>query len=264
MAAKEQFTGLLSQDHAYATAVLRGWSSWMADNGCLGCGCELDASDRDSLCSSCVQTLWSMPRCQRCDEHCHVTEHASFRCFKCSRKKMAHDKATSLGSYQLWLRQAILRTKYGQDPVALNYLQGLALNFPVPQGGDVVLTYVPSHPKRCRQRGASGQHIPQMLKGYLKMNGLKLQTLLKKTQFVEAQVNRNRIQRLNGEDLVFEVVSSSLEGQDVWLFDDVTTTGATFRAAVRALKSAGAKAVSTLSFAKSSLEISNATAISAS
>ena len=264
MADKKQFTGLLRQDHPYADAVLRSWSSWVAANGCLACGCELDPSYKDSLCLTCAQTLWSMPRCKRCDERCHPMEHASSRCFKCRRKKMAHDKALSLGPYQLWLRQAILRVKYSQDSVALDHLQGMALNFPVPHGADVVLTYVPSHPKRCRQRGASGQHLPQMLKGYLTMNGLTLHTCLKKTQFIEAQVNRNRSQRLNGEDLFFEVVASSLEGKEVWLFDDVTTTGATFRAAVRALKSAGAKGVSTLAFAKSTLETSHATAISAS
>jgi competence protein ComFC len=103
-----------------------------------------------------------------------------------------------------------------------------------------------------------------MLKGYLAMHGLRLHALLKKPHFVEAQVKRSRRQRLCSEDLFFEADGPSPMDREIWLFDDVTTTGATFRAAVRALKSAGAKGVSTLAFAKSTLETSHTTAISAS
>ncbi|MBX4189617.1 hypothetical protein KW785_03450 [Candidatus Parcubacteria bacterium] len=69
--------------------------------------------------------------------------------------------------------------------------------------------------------------------------------LLRKEKHTESQTKTaNKRERLTNIDHSMRVVTpSAVEGRSIILLDDVTTTGATFKDARRALKEAGARKV---------------------
>ncbi|MFN7964593.1 MAG: phosphoribosyltransferase family protein [Acidobacteriota bacterium] len=83
--------------------------------------------------------------------------------------------------------------------------------------------------------------------------GVPCSTALRKRRSVRPQTGRDaqaRVQALRG---VFAAEPQSVAGRSILLIDDVATTGATLRSAAAALRSAGAKRVGVLVFARTPL-----------
>lgn len=81
--------------------------------------------------------------------------------------------------------------------------------------------------------------------------GLKPSQCLRKTRSTAPQAGLNEEQRRRNLKDSFAVVKSArVAGKRVLLIDDVFTTGATLRAAVAALKAAGASRVTALTLAR--------------
>ena len=217
---------------------VREWSAWAIPSLCLNCeeavSCQLDFA----LCEICSEVRWNMPRCSRCGHRCHRSELTKTRCHQCKKQSLPFSHCSSLGPYRQWLRKAIVDVKYKQCALSLHYLQKLCCDWPSPDA-DVQLCFVPSHPKRLKQRGAKVQHLAQICETYLKRHQRQFMPLIEKINFSRAQVELNGEERRMAAQGTFRYIGPLPAPSAVWIFDDVYTTGSTIAAACTALSEAG-------------------------
>ena len=112
-----------------------------------------------------------------------------------------------------------------------------------------IITSVPLHPKRLRERGYNqSELIAQAIVATLNTPYpiVIYQELLSRARFTQPQSKQpDRKARLTAlvNAFVLKDPSLPLNHQIIWLIDDVTTTGATLEACAQVLKQAGAKEV---------------------
>jgi len=212
---------------------------WGIPSLCYHCEEPVDPGLRMPLCCKCEDIGWKEPRCRRCASRCHPSEAKGPRCFHCKDVSYPQKSLQSLGPYQDWLRYAILRAKYAEDPVCTRYLRGLLAAWPDEAKG--VLTYIPSHPKRLKERKARGQHLARIL-GRGAVWG-QPECLLERVHYTKAQVYLRGDERRKSAQKFFRYIGPEVAPKEVILFDDVWTTGATARQAASTLREAGVKKV---------------------
>lgn len=105
---------------------------------------------------------------------------------------------------------------------------------------------VPLHPARRRQRGYNQSE--EIARGLTESLGIKTRTdLLWRTKYVASQTRKNRVQRWENVETVFQVIKpEQVRGRHVIIVDDVLTTGATLEACAIELRRAGAATVGVL------------------
>lgn len=112
-----------------------------------------------------------------------------------------------------------------------------------------ILAAIPLHPKKLAMRGFN--QSDEFARGL----SLSLQlpfdpAILVRTVYTETQTRKDRMQRWENVEKVFEVaVPEKVAGKNVVLTDDVLTTGATLEACGHALLEAGARSLKILTIA---------------
>ncbi|MCU1346789.1 MAG: hypothetical protein JWL70_3055, partial [Acidimicrobiia bacterium] len=157
-------------------------------------------------------------------------------CLDCERKLTpAAPKSEALFAYEGCGRALVLALKRNRGRLAVPWLASrLAASA---EGAQVdVVTWAPTTAARRRQRGYDQAEL--LANGVARQLRAPVRSLLRRTSS-EAQHGRPRRERLSGP--AFSAVGPV--GGAVLLIDDVTTTGATLRAAERVLYDAGAAAV---------------------
>lgn len=111
---------------------------------------------------------------------------------------------------------------------------------------------VPLHPSRLRQRRFN--QAGELSRRIARLNDLdfapELLIRIKPTRQQVGLNEKERARNVSGAFVVPEEMKIKLKGKTVLLIDDVYTTGATVKAATRALKRGGVKEVNVLVFAK--------------
>lgn len=102
-----------------------------------------------------------------------------------------------------------------------------------------LLVPIPSHPKRIRERGFNTVYefvrlISQHINIEYDLN------LLRRVKYTETQTGKTKIERRQNVKHAFEL-KKQITYENIILFDEVVTTGATVNEACKALKKAGAK-----------------------
>jgi predicted amidophosphoribosyltransferase len=213
---------------------------WGIPSLCYHCEIPVAPELHLPLCRECSEIGWEEPRCFRCGNRCHPSEVKGPRCFHCKDVSLPQKSLASFGPYKSWLRSAIIRAKYAGDPACIRYLQNLTREgWGIQSEG--VLTFIPSHPRRLKERKAKGQHLPLLL-GKQNSLGPTLQ-LLERVHYTRAQVHLRGDERRKSRENFFKYIGPTEAPEKVILFDDVWTTGATARQAATTLKEAGVKEV---------------------
>lgn len=155
------------------------------------------------------------------------------------------------GSYQnYYLKEIIHHLKYQfikdlTAPLAKLIIKSLELKFNKDffNNQNIVLTPVPLHPKKLRQRGFNQAELLANLIG--KHFNLNTKLVLKKIRSTKPQMTiEEKNERLENLKNAFICVDeNSIVGKTVFLIDDVMTTGATLEECGRVLKQAGAKKI---------------------
>lgn len=152
------------------------------------------------------------------------------------------DGCRALLSYEGAAREVVAQLKYRGARSTITWLAGGLAQ--LVDGGVVdLLTWAPTTPYRRRRRGFDQAEL--LARTVSRMCGARCASTLVREPG-PAQTGRSLTARRVGP--VFRP-TVALEGQRVVVIDDVVTTGATFDAAGRALRSAGAGAVAGLAAA---------------
>ncbi len=116
--------------------------------------------------------------------------------------------------------------------------------------GELVLIPIPMDRGRLRERG--GNHAEALCREVARHTDCVVAThALQKTKETPRQVTLPAAARLTNLTRAFAADSALVHGRSCLVIDDVTTTGATFREATRALGEAGARRVLCLALASS-------------
>lgn len=106
---------------------------------------------------------------------------------------------------------------------------------------DVVLP-VPLHPLKLKKRGYNQSE--RFSQGLAEVFDIPLDTSLQRIKFTETQTNKNRLERWENVQEVFQVNPEwAFLGKKILLVDDVMTTGATLAACSNTLLNSGAGSV---------------------
>ncbi len=201
---------------------------------CPGCG--VPAPPEHALCGACLAAI---PRIER---------PLCARCLLEQRDPHGCRRHPGMTVHAAWLFEARARAlvhalKYDARP-RLARARGEALLAALPAGAraaDLVLA-MPHHPARLRERGvdASGALADALAHA---LPAPRLQGALRRVRATPPQAGRRERERRTAMAGAFEVGEpGALRGRRVLLVDDVITTGATFEAALAALREAGALA----------------------
>ena len=151
----------------------------------------------------------------------------------------------AVGVYEAGLRDAIRSFKYrGERGLAAELGSLLARLIAADLAAGVpldALVPVSLHPRRARTRGYDQAAL--LAAEAAMRTGLAPLAVVHRIRHARPQVELDRADRARNVDGAFVSTVGVLQGLRVALIDDVTTTGATLRAAARAARAAGARSV---------------------
>lgn len=115
---------------------------------------------------------------------------------------------------------------------------------------DFVLAPIPLFGSKQRSRGYNQSEL--LAKELSKKFGLRVKPLIRRIKDTKTQVGQTKKERRENMANAFSIrtQSSKLKAQNIFLVDDILTTGATFDSAAHALKKAGARKVFGIALAK--------------
>ena len=170
-------------------------------------------------------------------------------CAFCINTRPAWTGFTRLSAYKPPLSDWIVTMKFrGQWKWAQWFGGELASAAHAPGRGDrTVICPVPMHWRRRWWRGYNQAWL--MAEALGRAWGLPVAHLLRRTRYTRPQISVPLSQRRANVRGVFAAHPVDLTGWDVWLVDDVKTTGSTMTACARALRRRGAAHVQALAAA---------------
>ena len=212
---------------------------------CPGCGAIVEADHR--FCVSCWRQLEFLTGegCARCSIPLGVNDGLS--CGRCLANPPAFDGVVAAVAYGEIARRVALRLKYSRRPglartIAVAITPRLALD------EQAVVVPVPLHRWRLWSRGFNQSHaIGTAIARHFGRTSRP--DILVRTRATPPLRGMNPSERRRTVRGAF-AVSEKLDGQTVYLIDDVFTTGATADACARVLKRAGASRVIVICWAR--------------
>jgi ComF family protein len=181
--------------------------------------------------------------CDRCGTSVGVGEADEFGCATCRDYRVPWDRAFRLGPYEDDLRAIILEvkfTRFRSAGMALGALLGKAIR----DGGGafepVVVVPIPMSTRRRLARGID--HTAAIGRGASKELGAPMvMALARKHRPSQRTVSMSaRSRNVAGTIRLRRGQGAGIKGRTVVLVDDVRTSGATLRAAARAIREGGA------------------------
>lgn len=221
---------------------------------CPLCGTGL--ATQGGLCSECWDDLEvpGEPSCETCQRPLGSAVAAkSDRCFACAADPPSHSGIVAACLYNDASRKLMLTFKHG-GKIALAPLLArlIAARMPQAEGELPLLVPVPLHRWRIWQRGYNqsallARALEQLGKGSLLVDALIRR---KRTPSLGGLGREERERALAGAISIRSGAREHVVGRDIWLVDDVLTSGATSDACTTALLSAGAATVRIACFAR--------------
>jgi ComF family protein len=193
------------------------------------------------LCEPCESACFDAPEVHRCPQCAARVSAAGLVCGQCLAAPRPFDACLCLGDYNIISRELVLRAKFSAEPLVAQWLDRA-------DAAQLIIA-LPLSNAREQQRGYNqAQLIARGVQLGLKKRGLKIalntEVLLrsKHTPAMSELPEEDRARAIAG---AFACVQP-LAGAQVWLVDDVMTTGSSLAEAARTLKKAGAARVTAL------------------
>jgi ComF family protein len=209
-----------------------------------------------ALCARCDARLPRLARtlCVLCQEHGAASR--SRHCTVCGAQRGPLVACLAAASWEGAVEDLVRRFKYprpgllGLDPGPRAAACALVLEAAerAPLAASLVVP-VPLHPSRLRQRGFNPAAL--LARALARAHGVPVAPrALERVRDTPSQTGLDRRARARNVAGAFRVRPGARIPARVWLVDDVVTTGATLRAAARALRRAGARRIVALCAAR--------------
>lgn len=221
---------------------------------CMCCGHIIH--DENGLCADCFQklTFITTPYCKRCGlPFENVMGNKKLLCVKCAQEKRpVLQMSRSALKYDSFFKKNILSFKFKDKTenavVFAKFLKTAGKD--IFEAGADVLIPVPLHYQRLIKRKYNQSAL--MAQELSHLTGVPVDlTSLVKIKSTKPQVHysgKARVQNVKG---VFEVKNNTnIKGKRVVVIDDVMTTGSTLKECAKALKTAGAQSVCSITVAR--------------
>lgn len=230
-----------TMSHTFQTIREYAATLWFDNqDNCILCG----SISADSVCPNCKETYFQavLPRCISCGKIIPLQKVVCKGC-EAGNGPKGLTKVTALGYYNGALKAYIQNVKFkGQPyllfPLAKHFVSWTIDTLPPP---DAVLP-VPMHPSRLALRGYNqAEVLASILSRQL---GIRYQDMLQRNKETISQTalgRRERLLNLQGAFIMMPKLKKNI--QDVWLVDDVVTTGSTLEECARVLKTGGIRNV---------------------
>ncbi len=226
---------------------LRGLADLLLPEVCEACGTAEVAAE--GLCTACnvrLLSLVALPYCPRCGAT--IGPNIPIRqdgCSACPTTLGRFARVFRLGPYTEPLRSAIRELKYRRRDAVRRNLGRLLGQAVLAQGDDPpfdLVLPVPMHWQRRLGRGYN--HARILARTIAREIGAPLGDELIRVRNTPPQTHLSRTRRIENVRGAFDLRSRrTVEGANILLVDDVTTTGATANEAARALLSKGASRI---------------------
>lgn len=146
------------------------------------------------------------------------------------------------------VKDLIHRLKFGDQPWLAKFMAEQMIDA-IPIEEEVIVTAVPLHKKRRRQRGYNQSE--EIAREFARRKNLSYAELLRRVRDTRPQsLIREKTERLSNVRDAFIPIKNDLTGKHILLIDDVVTTGATIEECRQALFRADAASVTCISFAR--------------
>ncbi len=218
---------------------------------CASCGVRLPVPAGTRLCQGCKEEIQAVtpPFCSVCGEPFRSRAGINRTCGRCLKARPCFKKARSLFVYAGPVKELVRRVKFNDDGHALKALREIveeSFGRPVHSGGSVVIP-MPLHRTRLIERGFN-----QSLRIALQLfpRDMVRRSMLKRVRNTLSQTGLSLEDRKRNVGGAFVVRYNGHPPDEVLLFDDVFTTGATANEASRALRRSGIKHVDVLTIAR--------------
>ena len=215
--------------------------------------CGTHVSDPHGLCAECWRDLHFAggSQCTRCAHPMPLEYGGSGQCGDCARLRLAWGQARTATLYGGSARSLVLSLKHGDRPaLARPMAQWMArAGSDILADADLVVP-VPLHwTRRIQRRLNQSAELSRRIAREKDMRHGP--GILVRTRATDSQRGRSFEQRQKNVAGAFACPSAKrVAGRCIVLVDDVMTTGATLSSAARVLRSAGAKSVDVLVFAR--------------
>lgn len=227
---------------AASIGVVKAATDLLIPHSCAGCGRIV----RGGLCLECLYSQKRLDEFSACCAFCGApAPPRSGGCRECARREFAFASACQIFLFGGLVRRAIHALKYrGEKALAEVLARPIAERLPA---GTSVVTWVPAAHQRLRERGFDhGRLLAEMAAA---RGGRPSAALLRRERETVPQVELPPHERRTNLAGAFAARIPSPE--EVFLIDDVFTTGATASEAARALKEGGASTVRVIALARS-------------
>ncbi len=210
-------------------------------NICIGCGSIMPFGS-GMMCDKCMAEF-----CDKHNDRCPVCGRIIYhrgKCRGCNSEKLYFDRGHSLFEYKDSVRNAVLRCKYKNMKYIGRYFGELMADYAENNGmgGFDIVTAVPLHKNRLRQRGYNQSEIPAVM--VASRLGTPCAAVLERVVDTKPQNSLSREERLRNIRRAFAVKDKeAIKGKNILLIDDIYTTGATVNECAKVLKKNGAARV---------------------
>jgi ComF family protein len=196
------------------------------------------------VCNECQAKtkLFEDPRCDRCGRsrealYCHC------------ELPIGLDFVRPAGPLQGWLRSAVHSFKYAGESARSPHLAGFLVPLMEGWNASIVLTAVPLHKNRLKERGYNQSEL--LTKHLAQLTGAQIWPHLIRVKDTPHQVGLPAEKRVANVAGAFEVARESpLVPTSVVLVDDVITTGATVSECAKVLAASGARSIGVIALAR--------------
>lgn len=240
----------------------RGWTQWakpwidlVYPPRCGVCGSFLSWGGSEEICRECLRGMHRVrsPLCRHCGVPFRTGPDEDRLCERCLREPPSYEAARALFVYEGAVVEAIHRLKYA-GKTRLAGILGPPLADParacLPEGAAPLVMPVPLHLARLRERGFNQSLL--LARHVARATGFDLDWLsLRRTRPTPSQAALGKgHRRENVRDAFAVEAPAAVQGRDILLVDDVSTTGSTLEACSRALLESGAERVFGLTVAR--------------